>query len=111
MRIEIGADYTTSGVGTAYPFTFNAKVATAEDALFAGLPAFAVGAYNIGTISASLPQNIVYGLAARTFPVIGRISVGGYSMRWAKRKIAVCSHPGIAASRKFRTSSGWVWIT
>ncbi len=79
VKIEIGADYTTSGVGTAYPFTFNAKVATAEDALFAGLPAFAVGAYNIGTISASLPQNIVYGLAARTFPVIGRISVGGYS--------------------------------
>lgn len=89
VKLEIGADYFTTGVssagGTSYqdkhPFFFNAKLATAEDAGVKGLPAFAIGAYNLGTASegtSSTRQNIVYALTAKTLPVIGRISVGGY---------------------------------
>jgi hypothetical protein len=96
VRLEIGADYTTTGAGTAYPFTFNAKLATAEDALFNGMPAFAVGAYNLSTISASLPQNIVYGLVARTLPVVGRISVGGYN--GAEKALGAKTNTGLMAS-------------
>ena len=85
VKIEIGADYGTVGsTATKQPFTFNAKLATAEDALFAGLPAFAVGGYNLGNTttdptSASNAQNIIYGLAAKTFGKAGRFSVGGYT--------------------------------
>ena len=32
LKLEIGADYATTG-GTPYPFTFNTKLATTEDAL------------------------------------------------------------------------------
>ncbi len=79
LKLEIGADYSTSGGTTPYPFTFNAKLATVEDALVKGLPAFAVGGYNLGTVEASQPQNIVYALAAKTLPVVGRLSFGGYN--------------------------------
>ena len=80
IKLEIGADYGTTGSATKRPITYNAKLATAEDALFTGLPAFAVGGYNLGTVRTdSNAQNIWYGLVARTFPVVGRLSVGGYS--------------------------------
>lgn len=93
VKMEIGIDYLTTGRGKAddYPFFFNAKLATAEDLGFKGMPAFAVGAYNLGTcdkpeVPLSTRQNIVYGLAAKTIPVIGRISAGGYY--GAKRALA-----------------------
>jgi hypothetical protein len=78
VKIEIGVDYGTIGA-TSQPITYNAKLATAEDALFAGLPAFAVGGFNLGSVNAhSNAQNIAYALAAKTLPVVGRLSVGGY---------------------------------
>jgi len=76
IKLEVGFDYTTA---TIYPLTYNAKLATAEDALFSGMPAFAVGGYNLGTIKAQNPQDIAYALVARTLPVVGRLSVGGYT--------------------------------
>lgn len=80
LKLEIGADYGTAGAGASpQPFIYNAKLATAEDALFVGLPAFAIGGYNLGTVNASNRQNIAYVLAAKTLPVVGRLSVGGYS--------------------------------
>jgi hypothetical protein len=85
IKLEVGADYLTTGTKAKlddYPLYFNAKLATSEDALFTGMPAFAVGAYNLGTYDSqygSTRQNLVYGLIAKTLPVIGRISVGGYN--------------------------------
>jgi hypothetical protein len=43
------------------------------------MPAFAVGGFNLGSANASNRQNIAYGLAAKTFPVVGRFSIGGYN--------------------------------
>jgi hypothetical protein len=94
VKLEIGADYVTTGTksrGDDYPLYFNAKLATAEDLGFKGTPALAIGAYNLGTfdkpeIGLSTRQNLVYGLVAKTLPVIGRISAGGYY--GAKRVLA-----------------------
>ena len=86
VKLEIGADFITTGNkgnrADDSPFYFNAKLATAED--LGGnkwMPAFAVGVYNLGTLDTSVVstrQNLVYGLVAKTIPVIGRISAGGY---------------------------------
>ncbi len=94
VKMEIGLDYLTTGGKTgfnysdAHPFSFNAKVASSEDLGFKGMPAIAVGAYNLGTfdkqelaapgLGNSTRQNLVYGLAAKTLPVVGRLSAGGY---------------------------------
>ncbi len=88
LKLEVGLDYLTSNKqdstpGDAHPFYFNAKLATPEDLGFKGMPAFAVGAYNLGTydkpeVGLSTRQNIVYGLLAKTLPVVGRLSAGGY---------------------------------
>ncbi len=95
IQAEIGFDYIDSGTsGTAnladtHPFYFHGKVGTPEDSLFKYSPAIAVGIYNVGTkFHKSNPsdpspndmtkQDIVYGLVAKTLPVIGRITAGGY---------------------------------
>jgi len=78
IKLEIGTDYSTAG-GTVYPFTFNAKLATTEDALFTGMPALAVGGFGLSTIDAMNPANVMYALVAKTLPVVGRLSIGGYS--------------------------------
>ncbi len=89
LKLELGIDYLTTNLQNDnyydnHPIYFNAKLATPEDAFgIKGLPAFAVGVYNLGTydkpeLGASTRQNIAYGLVGRTFPVIGRLSAGGY---------------------------------
>jgi hypothetical protein len=99
VKLEIGLDYLTTGSKARiddYPFYFNAKLATAEDLGVKGLPAFAVGIYNVGTfdkpeIGLSTRQNLVYGLAAKTLPVVGRLSAGGYY--GAKRALYSSGNP------------------
>ena len=90
LKLEIGVDYLTNNIQGAghtadhHPIYFNAKLGTPEDGFgIKGLPAFAVGVYNLGTVDkaetvGSTRQNIMYGLVAKTLPVIGRISAGGY---------------------------------
>jgi hypothetical protein len=86
VRLEVGLDYATTGKNSPaddHPFYLNAKLATAEDLGVKGMPAFAVGIYNMGTydkpeINVSTRQNIAYGLVAKTLPVVGRLSAGGY---------------------------------
>lgn len=95
IQAEIGFDYLViaNDPNDNHPFSFNAKIGTPEDALFKFSPALAVGIYNAGPsqssgnpqlgISGNAPlitsgQNIVYGLVARTLPVVGRISAGYY---------------------------------
>jgi len=95
LKLEVGFDYLTSNLqmdnsADNHPFYFNAKLATPEDLGVKGMPAFAVGAYNLGFYDKperklvntgdvlSTRQNLVYGLVAKTCPKLGRFSVGGY---------------------------------
>jgi hypothetical protein len=90
IKLEVGIDMLTSGLqfdtqADNHPIYFNAKLGTPEDAFgIKGLPAFAIGGYNFGTYDKpevngiSTRQNIIYGLVAKTLPVIGRLSAGGY---------------------------------
>jgi hypothetical protein len=112
VKLEIGADYGTMGSpATKQPFTLNAKLATAEDALFTGLPAFAIGSYNLGnTDPTSNAQNIVYALAAKTFGKAGRFSVGGYN--GAESVLGKNDNLGILASwdRTISEVSDKLWL-
>jgi hypothetical protein len=77
VQAEVGFDLIYAGSDAdAHPLYFHGKVGTPEDSLFQYSPAIAVGGYNFGTKSDVTNQNIVYGLVARTFPVIGRLSAG-----------------------------------
>lgn len=81
LSMEVGVDYLEMGTNSAadkHPIYFNAKLGTPEDSLFKFSPALAVGAYGLGTKAGVTGQNLVYGLAAKTLPVIGRISAGGF---------------------------------
>lgn len=80
VQMEIGADYIVNGSGADdYPYYFNAKLATPEESLFSGSPALAVGGYGFGTKTDLTNQNVVYGLVAKTLPVVGRFSAGYYT--------------------------------
>jgi len=81
IQAEIGIDYIDAGtnsVADKSPLYFNAKLGTPEESLFKFSPALAVGTYNMGTKLGVTSQNIAYGLAAKTLPVVGRISLGGF---------------------------------
>lgn len=80
VRGEVGIDYTASGTDAAEssPVSFHAKVAIPELAFGSWSPAFAAGVYNYGLSAGRTNQNITYGLASYTVPLIGRLSAGGY---------------------------------
>ncbi len=79
LQAEVGFDVMYQGDANLdkYPIYFNAKVATPEDSMFTWSPAVAIGGYNFGVKSGVTTQDIGYALAARTFPIIGRLT-GGY---------------------------------
>lgn len=128
LKLEVGVDYITSDLqndnfADSHPFYFNTKLGTPEDAFgIKGLPAFAVGISGLGTydkpeLGASTRQNIVYGLVAKTIPVIGRLSAGGY--HGAKRALYSAYNPintnmnsGIMASwdRTITEVSDKLWV-
>jgi hypothetical protein len=129
VKLEVGMDYLTTGFQNDnqfdnHPIYFNAKLGTPEDAFgIKGLPAFAIGAYNLGTYDKpevngiSTRQNIVYGLVAKTLPVIGRLSAGGYY--GSSRALASAGNPsgtknnsGIMASwdRSMPEISDKLWL-
>jgi hypothetical protein len=70
---EIGVDYFTPQWS---PFTLNAKVGIPEGVLADWSPAIAVGGFNFGFQKNVTDANIIYGIAGKTFPVIGRLEVG-----------------------------------
>ena len=80
LQAEVGFDWMMQGNALLdrYPFYFHGKLGTPEDSMFKWSPAIAVGMYNIGYKSKVTTQDIAYGLAARTFPYVGRLSVGYY---------------------------------
>lgn len=111
LKLEVGVDFLKqNNTLDEHPFYFNAKLATPEGAFgVKELPAFAVGGYNIGTVSET-QQNIVYALTAKTLPVIGRLSVGGYTAD--KDALVSTSNKGILASwdRSMPEISDKLWL-
>lgn len=125
LKLEVGVDYLTTNFQSnneydKHPFYFNAKLGTPEDLGVKGMPAFAVGVYNLGTfdkpeVGVSTRQNLAYGLVAKTFPVVGRFSVGGYY--GAQRALATAANPknnnsGVMASwdRTMSEISDKLWL-
>lgn len=95
VQMEVGFDLIYGGANTVVgldksPFYGHAKLGTPENALFAGSPAIVVGGYNFGTkkgdtsggayTRTGTDANILYGLVAKTVPVLGRISAGYYGL-------------------------------
>lgn len=79
IQMEIGVDYL--GGPADYPWYFNAKIGTPEDALFKGSPTLQAGIFNVGTKTSGpsrTDQNIVYGVIGKTIDPIGRFSIGPY---------------------------------
>jgi hypothetical protein len=119
FKLELGIDYLTDNLGGSstqaqHPIMFNFKAGIPEDAFFKGMPAFAAGMYNIGTFdrgeAGNTMQNIAYGLVAKTLPVIGRISVGGYN--GAEKQLGEKINSGILASwdRAMPEISDKLWL-
>ncbi|MBI5178887.1 MAG: hypothetical protein HZA04_06470 [Nitrospinae bacterium] len=87
--LEVGVDYRDFSLGGAKnPLLLNAKLGVKEGAFGEAMPAIAVGGYDFGTKSSSsatdaadfrTDYNITYGLLAKSFESIGRISVGYFS--------------------------------
>ncbi|HEB76489.1 MAG TPA: hypothetical protein ENJ04_09080 [Nitrospirae bacterium] len=79
VQLEAGIDYRDVDGDHASPMLFNAKLGIPEGVLFAGAPAVAVGGYDFGTDKDVSDSNIIYGLVAKTFDKIGRLSAGYYT--------------------------------
>jgi hypothetical protein len=113
FKVEVGIDYLTDGLGSTgaqHPIYFNFKGGIPEDAFFKGMPAVAAGMFGINTASDPLSANVAYGLIAKTFPLIGRLSVGGYN--GAERSLGVKTNNGILASwdRSMPEISDKLWL-
>jgi len=77
IQAEAGFDLVNAGLSSdSSPLYLHAKTAAPEGAVFAGSPALALGGYNFGLKKNVTDQNIIYGLAAKTFPILGRLSAG-----------------------------------
>lgn len=80
VQAEVGFDLMYMGSqADKSPFYGHAKLGTPEESLFKYSPAVAVGGYNFGTKSDVTDYNIVYGLVAKTIPVLGRVSAGYFT--------------------------------
>lgn len=116
VGLEVGIDYRDLSGDHRYPVYFNAKLGTPEDAFFKYMPAIAVGGFDFGTKDSFSNYNVTYGLIARTFPVVGRLSVGGYTglgpdNLWTSSKGKV-ENSGVLASldRTMTEISSKLWI-
>jgi len=112
LKLEVGVDFLKQDIKAAddHPFYFNAKLATPEGAFgIKELPAFAVGGFNLGTVSAT-QQNIAYALVAKTLPVVGRLSVGGYN--GSEKTLGKNTNNGVLASldRNMPEISDKLWL-
>jgi hypothetical protein len=70
--LEVGIDIIEPSPDPLY---FNFKLAIPESG---NLPALAIGGFNIGTKKDVTDYNMVYGVAAKTLPTFGRLSLGYY---------------------------------
>jgi hypothetical protein len=80
IMAETGFDY-KKGYGNSldtYPWYFHFKLGVPEDAYFKNMPAFAIGAYDIGTKHNVTDYKIWYLKAAKTFSA-GKFNLGRFS--------------------------------
>ena len=61
------------------PWAFNAKIGIPENVITDWSPAIAAGGCNFGVQKDVTDVNFLYAIAAKTFPVIGRLSAGYYT--------------------------------
>jgi hypothetical protein len=61
------------------PWAFNAKIGIPENVITDWSPAIAAGGCNFGLQNNVTDVNMLYALASKTFPVIGRVSAGYYT--------------------------------
>lgn len=66
------------------PWSLNVKAGVPEHVFFAGSPAVAVGAGSIGFKKNITDYNILFGVASKTIPAVGRLTAGYY---WGNEKI------------------------
>jgi hypothetical protein len=80
LQAEAGFDLMFQGNHDldTHPLYAHAKLGTPEDSLFKGFPAIAAGIYDVGTKAGLTSLDPVYGLVARTLPLVGRLSAGYY---------------------------------
>jgi hypothetical protein len=76
FQAEVGVDLLEP---TQSPWSFNAKVGIPEGSIAEWSPGIAIGACNLGVEKNLTDYNIIYGIVAKTLPVIGRLSVGYYT--------------------------------
>jgi hypothetical protein len=76
IQVEVGVDYFTPQLS---PLTMNAKVGVLEGAFTEWSPAVAIGGFGFGFQKNVTDYNVLYGIAGKTFPVIGRIEAGFYT--------------------------------
>jgi len=118
FKLEVGVDFLTDGngsIGAHHPIYFNFKGAIPEDAFFKGMPALAAGMYGLGTYDhgasgGNTTSNIAYGLVAKTLPVVGRFTVGGYHA--AEKNFGKNTNAGVLASwdRTMSEISDKLWL-
>jgi hypothetical protein len=83
IQMEMGVDYFAN---SAHPWFGNAKLGSPEGSFFKNQPAIEVGIYDVGGKFGARPGDpngrldfdVLYGVIGKSFPVIGRISVGPY---------------------------------
>jgi len=90
LGMEVGIDYRDINGDHTKPIYFNFKLGVPEDAFFKNQPAIAVGGFDFGTAKGATTYDVGYALIAKTFPIVGRISAGGF-------KGAIGSEPGLFA--------------
>jgi hypothetical protein len=76
IQAEVGVDLLEP---TQSPWSFNAKVGIPEGSIAEWSPAIAIGACNLGVEKNLTDYNIMYGIVAKTLPIIGRLSAGYYT--------------------------------
>ncbi len=80
VMAETGFDY-KKGLGSfldTYPWYFHFKLGVPEDAYFKNMPAFAFGAYDMGTRHNRTDYNVWYAKAGKTVSV-GKLNLGRFS--------------------------------
>lgn len=76
LQMEVGVDLLEP---SDYPVSFNAKLGAPEGTLFSGAPALQVGIVNAGTKKGVNDYNVLYGVVGKSFPGVGRFSIGPYT--------------------------------
>jgi hypothetical protein len=78
VQMEAGIDFRDINGNHTYPFLFNAKIGTPEDAFFKYQPCIVAGMYDVGFVKHINSYNIAYGLVGKTIWKLGRFAIGGY---------------------------------